>query len=185
MITWRAIALGIVVIFGSQSSNGQQRVPQNVVESLSKMFGDTISVSRRTVILLSEEQATVFERSKTRWATDTVDVYICSTTNGVRGYGFVDDVKGKTQLITYLVGILPGGTVQDVDVLAYREAYGGEITHASFRKQFQNKTVQDKLQPGKDIKNISGATISVRAITYGVKRILATFALITPRLQQR
>ena len=82
-----------------------------------------------------------------------------------------------------MAGLRPNGEVQDIDVLAYRESYGGEIGYESFRKQFRDKSVRDKLQPGRDIRNISGATISVRAITAGVKKILATYELLKARLR--
>lgn len=132
--------------------------------------------------LTLEEKKKIAEQTRFPWSTDSILVYVCSDTNHSLGYGFIDNVKGKTQLITYLVALKPGGEVQDVDVLAYRESYGGEIGYESFRKQFRNKTIRDKLQPGKDIKNISGATISVHAITNGIKRILATFEIIKPHL---
>ena len=91
--------------------------------------------------------------------------------------------RSKTQFITYLVAIDTSGAVKDVDVLVYRESYGGEIAYESFRKQFRSKTANDELKPGKDIKNISGATISVRAITQGVKKILTTFDVIRNKLR--
>ena len=111
-----------------------------------------------------------------------VRVFRCIARGKTVGYGFLDEVKGKTRLITYLVGVEPDGRVNDVDVLVYRESYGGEIGYETFRKQFRGKSSPDRLTPGKDIKNISGATISVRAITGGVKRILATFNVIRPGL---
>ena len=115
---------------------------------------------------------------------DSLEVLVCRTKGRIVGYGFIDDVKGKTQYITYLTALEPGGEVADIDVLVYRESYGGEIAYESFRKQFRRKTANDRLQPGRDIRNISGATISVRAITDGVKKILLTFDLLRSRLER-
>jgi hypothetical protein len=153
------------------------------LKSLVKMFGESIAMSTSTIRLSAQEIDSIAVRSKTRWPGDSVRIY---TVRGpgqiVVGYGFPDEVKGKTQLITYLVGVGPDGCVKDVDVLVYRESYGGEITYETFRKQFRQKSSSDNLRAGKNIKNISGATISVRAITDGVRRILATFEAIRPRL---
>lgn len=153
-----------------------------VIASLRKMFGDSVSVRRSVVLLTPEERSAVRALSASAWRSDSVEVFTCKAAGGVAGYGIPDNVMGKAQFITYLVGLTPAGVVRDVDVLAYREAYGGEIAYESFRKQFREKTAADRLQPGKDIKNISGATISVRAITLGVKRIVSTFERIRGRI---
>ncbi|MBI1807770.1 MAG: FMN-binding protein [Ignavibacteria bacterium] len=163
-------------------SRSQLSVDGKVFASLKKMFGDSTSITLITVKLTSEEKQQLFDRSRSRWTGDTITVYRCIIGKEVVGYGFIDNVKGKTQLITYLVGVRPTGNVQDIDVLAYRESYGGEIAYESFRKQFRQKTTLDKLQPGRDIKNISGATISVHAITDGVRKILTTFELTHDRI---
>ena len=109
---------------------------------------------------------------------DTITVYRCAVGSRLTGYGFLDDVKGKLQFITMLVGIAPDGKIRDVDILVYREAYGGEVTNDSFRKQFRGVTPDDDIHPGDMIRNISGATISARAVTFGVRRIAATFKLL-------
>ncbi len=166
------------------SNNVLAGVNEKVVHSLKKMFGDSVSVTLTKIILSTDEKKQIFDNAKTSWNKDTITTYVCkSTSKSIIGYGFTDDVKGKVQFITYLVGVKLSGEIVDVDILSYREAYGGEIMYESFRKQFINKTASDQLTPGKDIKNISGATISVRAITLGVKRILTTFELLHKRIQ--
>ena len=164
-------------------SQSQTSIDRMAVESLRKMFGDSVTIAPAVVNLTREEQQSIFERGRSRWTSDSIVIYRCFVGLDTVGYGFVDNVKGKTQFITYLVAVQAKGVVQDIDVLAYRESYGGEIAYESFRKQFRQKTAADKLQPGRDIKNISGATISVRAITDGVRKIIATFELVHLRLR--
>jgi Na+-transporting NADH:ubiquinone oxidoreductase subunit NqrC len=60
-----------------------------------------------------------------------------------------------------------------VDILQYRESYGGEIRSPSWLAQFVGKTNSSQLQVGSDIRNISGATLSSHHVTEGVKRIMA------------
>ena len=167
----------------AQIAIAQQSIDSKARQSLLRTFGDSASIATVLLHLSPEEQKLVAEKSRGRWMSDSVVVYVCRIGNYTAGYGMVDNVKGKTHLITYLVALSALGEVADIDVLAYRESYGGEVAYESFRKQFRHKTVQDKLQPGRDIKNISGATISVHAITDGVKRILAAFELIRLRLR--
>lgn len=99
------------------------------------------------------------------------------------GVLMVDQVVGKHELIDYAVAISPEGKVLQVEILEYREHYGGEIRHAKWREQFKGKVAASKLKLNDDIYNISGATISCRNVTDGVRRVLATFEVVVrPRL---
>ncbi len=60
-----------------------------------------------------------------------------------------------------------------MDILVYREPYGGEVAYEPWRRQFRGKTAADSLRVGREIRSISGATISVHAVTLGVRRLLA------------
>jgi Na+-translocating ferredoxin:NAD+ oxidoreductase RnfG subunit len=93
----------------------------------------------------------------------------------VLGLVVVDHVIGKHLYIDYAVALAPGGRVQRVDILAYRESYGGEIRSASWLAQFVGKTSGSALKVGSDIRNISGATLSCAHVTEGVKRIVAAY----------
>jgi len=93
----------------------------------------------------------------------------------VLGWLMVDQVIGKSELITYAVALDAGGAVKSIEILDYREAHGGEIRLAGWRKQFVGKTGADPLELNKDIKNISGATLSCRHVTEGVQRLLKVY----------
>jgi len=91
------------------------------------------------------------------------------------GWLMVDQVIGKTELITYAVAVDAHGAVKSVEILDYREAHGGEIRLAGWRQQFVGKNGADPLELNKDIKNISGATLSCRHVTEGVQRLLKVY----------
>ena len=74
----------------------------------------------------------------------------------------LDHVIGKHLYIDYAVSI-DGGRVHRVDILQYRESYGGEVRSPSWLAQFVGKTSASPLQVGSDIRNISGATLSSHA----------------------
>ena len=57
--------------------------------------------------------------------------------------------------------------MNDVAVMAYREAYGGEVRTPRFLRQYRGKSPGDPLRSGRDIKNIAGATLSVDAAEPG------------------
>ena len=89
------------------------------------------------------------------------------------GFAVVRAVKGKDQPITFLVATDPADRLRDVDILVYREPYGGEVAYEAWRRQFRGKSSDDQLEVGRDIRSISGATISVNAVTLGVRRALS------------
>jgi hypothetical protein len=107
---------------------------------------------------------------------DSAEVYRVSRDGALLGFAQVRNVKGKDQPITYLVATDSADALRDIDILVYREPRGGEVAYEPWRKQFRGKTTAAPLQVGKDIRNISGATISSNAVTRGVKQALADLA---------
>ncbi|EJU14621.1 FMN-binding domain protein [Sphingomonas sp. LH128] len=94
------------------------------------------------------------------------------------GWFIVDEVVGKHEFITYAVSLDGSGAVRDVEILDYREAYGGQVRDPRWRQQFVGKRSGQSLKLGGDIKNVSGATLSCNHITDGVRRVLATYAIV-------
>jgi hypothetical protein len=92
--------------------------------------------------------------------------------SGPLGWFFVDRVLGKSELITYAVALDTAGAVKSIEILDYRESHGSEVRLAAWRKQFVGKTAKDDVALDRDIKNISGATLSSRHVTEGVHRLL-------------
>jgi Na+-translocating ferredoxin:NAD+ oxidoreductase RnfG subunit len=89
------------------------------------------------------------------------------------GWTIVDEVIGKHEYISYAAAISPDGRVLGIEILSYRETHGGEVRQASWRENFVGKTLQDAFKLDVDIPNISGATLSCRNVTDGVRRLLA------------
>ena len=92
------------------------------------------------------------------------------------GYFYYDHVVGKHLLIDYTVAIGSDGRVRRVDILNYRESYGGEVHDASWLAQFVGKSNQNEVRVNADIRNISGATLSSTHLAEGVKKVLAYHA---------
>lgn len=88
------------------------------------------------------------------------------------GWFFVDQVIGKHELITYALGINLDGSIRQVQIIEYLEVYGSQVRYPNWRDQFVGKTVKSPLQLDSDIENISGATLSSRHLTDGIRRLL-------------
>ena len=94
------------------------------------------------------------------------------------GFFIVDEVVGKHEFIVYAIGINLDGSVKQIEIMDYRESYGYEIRNKDWRKQFVGTTADAPLKLDQDIKNISGATLSCRHVTDGVKRVLAMYEIV-------
>ncbi len=87
------------------------------------------------------------------------------------GYLYLDDALGKFDRFDYMVIFSPDLAILTVKVLVYREDYGGEIGSKRWLKQFTGKKDGRGIEYKKDIQGISGATISVRSISSGIKKL--------------
>jgi len=81
---------------------------------------------------------------------------------------WVLDELGKERPITIGV-VVDGDAIADVRILAYREPRGGEVRHPYFLDQFLGLTLQADGKLSGRVDGISGATLSVRAVT-GISR---------------
>jgi len=77
---------------------------------------------------------------------------------------WVLDEIGKDKPITTGF-VINNGRIERVRVLIFRESRGWEIRHAFFTDQFDKASLNKDGQLDRTIDNISGATLSVRAVT--------------------
>jgi hypothetical protein len=85
---------------------------------------------------------------------------------------WVLDHIGKEQPITMGV-LVEDGQILNIEVLAYRESRGGEIRHGFFRRQFDRATLKAGDRLDRSIDGITGATLSVNAMTKVARLALA------------
>lgn len=148
-----------------------------------------------TYLTVEQAQALMFPRETLRPAFRTMDATqfaAIAKTAGVApngrqirawqasggGWLIVDQVVGKHEFITFAVAIDPGGAIKSVEIMEYRESYGDQVRLPKWRAQFTGKRPGAVLKLDRDIRNISGATLSCRHVTEGVRRALATYALV-------
>jgi len=149
-----------------------------VEEALRVCFPKAEKVESVTLKLTSEEVKAVERDTKQKLKKNELKAWVAKPF----GVLMVDQVIGKHEFIDYAVAISTNGQVQQVEILEYREHYGGQIAQPKWREQFKGKTTRDPLKLGGDVYNIIGATLSCRHVTEGVKKLLATFELVRPRL---
>ena len=99
-----------------------------------------------------------------------LEIYAVSTSNQpTKAYLCLVEAPSKVDTFTFMIIYNLDLTIRHVEVLEYRENYGGEISSKRFLRQFQGKTGVEHLELGRDIDGISGATISVQSIIRGIR----------------
>lgn len=94
------------------------------------------------------------------------------------GYAYFGIAMGKVDSFDYLILFDTELIIANTKVLKYREDYGGEITSKRWLRQFNGKSSQTQLSYGENVAAISGATISVKAMTYSMNTVLKSIALL-------
>ena len=127
-----------------------------------------------TVTLTGDQKKAIAKASGVRVRDANVDAFRASG----GGWLIIDNVIGKHEFIDFALALKPDGSVKGVEILTYRETYGGEVRNPKWRAQFTGKTPAAPVKIDSDIKNISGATLSSVHITEGVRRLLHTWSLV-------
>lgn len=146
---------------------GSMRVYLTPEQARSKIFPKAARHEMATVPLARPEGRV---NQIDSFAADSLQLYIAYAEDGEqRGYSVVLNEIGKYRPITFMVGVTRDFRVKDVAVLVYRESRGGEIRRERFLRQYRGKRTSDPVRINRDIINITGATLSVRALNRGVR----------------
>jgi Na+-translocating ferredoxin:NAD+ oxidoreductase RnfG subunit len=127
------------------------------------------------VVYRPDQVAAIEELSGEKVMSRGEQVWKAQSDNQFLGFFLVDYVIGKHLVIDYAVALDLNGSVKQVEILEYRESYGGEVANPDWLAQFKGKTVHDPLDMERSIRNISGATLSSHHVTEGIKRVLAIY----------
>ena len=83
--------------------------------------------------------------------------------DGTTSAWILDEI-GKEEPITIGV-VISDNLIRDVKILTYRESRGWEVRHPFFTDQFKGLALKSNQRLSERIDGISGATLSVRAVT--------------------
>jgi hypothetical protein len=98
-------------------------------------------------------------------------------------FAIIDDQLGQHEPITFAVLLDAAVTVRRIEIMVYREAYGDGVRAEAFRAQFTGLGLDSPMRVGKEIRIVSGATISTRAIALGTRRATAIVQAYLERSQ--
>ena len=154
-------------------SNYQIVTHLSAQDALKKIFPRADEILETKISLDPDQAKKVEARVGHPLAQSDYTIYVGKQKGTMLGYAMVDEEIGKYRPITSMIGVSPQGKVLGVAIMVYRESRGGEVARRRFLAQYEGKTSCDPIRVRQDIIAISGATLSVNAVSAEVRKALA------------
>lgn len=167
---WLCISLGA-------ASLGRAQAPDRVEEILRRVYPQAEKVEKRFVYLTRDQQAEVEKLARVRPVPRLYRFYEVRQGATVVGYGVTDTHILRTHYETLLVVLDGDGRVRQVEVLAFEEPPDYRPSDKWLRR-FQGHPLDDRLWLGRDVPNITGATITATAVLRSVRTVLAVWQVV-------
>ncbi len=171
------ILLGIILMtWQITPAQAEENNRMSIEQAQALIFPSATQFIALPINLSDEQKGTISEASDLRVRFNEIPLWqAIDKTGKLLGVIITDKVIGKHEFITYAVGITSEAKATAPFILDYRESYGQQVERDEWRNQFISKTRHDTLKVGKDIDNISGATLSCVNISNGIRRLLVSY----------
>ncbi len=150
-------------------------------KTLSEVFPDA-KIEVKNIILSEEKKARAEKLSGLKIETRLVSIYIARKDNNVVGYAIIDTHTVRTMPETVLYVITPEGKIDIIEVLAFREPLE-YLPDERWLDIFKGKSLEkDKIRVRRDIPNVTGATLTSRAIADNARKVLAIWEVVADKI---
>ena len=141
-------------------------------EALKIAFPDADSFKIHRMIATKSQRAKLSEKLGVRLPSRFFKYYNVERKGELIGRAIAEEADGKYHPFGYLLSVDKDHQVRSVEILNYHEKYGFEVKQETFTKQFKGLDSSNMRKLAKEIRTISGATISCRSLIESVKRQL-------------
>jgi len=141
-------------------------------EALDLAFPDA-KTERQTLFLSLDQQREISQRSGHELSGALVTRFVASSLDGdVIGFAYVDTHVVRTLPETIMVIVDSTGAVKRVEVVSFREPLE-YMPREGWYRQYDGEKLNDDLALKRNIRPVTGATLTARATTEAVRRVLA------------
>jgi FMN-binding domain len=134
-------------------------------------------VERRTIYLTDEQVSLVQNAARSRLPSPVVTVFEARGRNGPAGRAVLDTFVVRTMQATMLTVIAPDGTLRMSILLGFSEP-PDYLPREGWLRMLEGRSLDDDLWPGRGVDAVTGATLTVQALTDATRRALALDALV-------
>lgn len=156
-------------------------VLQTVPQALSKVFSESGKIEKRNAYLTKDQIQAINANLeyKTDEKSTLVTYYVYFEKNQISAYAYIDVgiVRKETETLMIVVG--KDGSIRDIEVLQFSEPKD-YIPPGLWKKQFQGKSASELKNSKTAIVGITGATLTSKAVTKSVQKVLAIHQFIHP-----
>jgi hypothetical protein len=172
-----------IVLFTLVPLDGPAKTYLTLEQALALAFDQPSNIERHELKWSLAQQETMEKKLDEKISRKSIVVYTgIMKSEKSHGIAVFDSVIGKHELIDYMIFMGNDGKIRWIEILSYRESYGGQIRNRGWRDQFKGSSAAQLPEPHRDISNISGATLSCRHVTEGVKRLLVILSFFRKEL---
>lgn len=166
----RRAALALLLLLGG-SGAASSKVFLSVDEALRLAFPST-KVERRNAYLTPEQVRRAAELSGEEVKSALVTRYEARRDGQLLGTAYFDTHRVRTLPETLMIVVDPQGRVERIEVISFREPEE-YLPRGRWYEQFRGKALGPALQLKRDLRPVTGATLTARATTDAVRRVLA------------
>lgn len=129
------------------------------------------------VFLNKTEMEDIAKKSDSKLSTALIARYDASLNGKPVGRAYLDTHIVRTKKESLLIILHPDGKLRRVEIVAFLEP-PDYIPPERWYKQFEGKTIHDKIHLKQDIPAVTGATLTSKATTEAIRRVLAIDELL-------
>lgn len=165
--------LGLALLAAASAAAGP---PVTVEEALGLAFPGC-DLRRESVFLTEAQVAEVARESGEEGQRALVTRYAATRGGELVGWAYLDTHRVRTLPETLLVAVAPDGSVRRVEVVAFREPRE-YLPRRGWYEQLEGRRLDPELSLQKGVRPVTGATLTARAATAAVRRVLAAHAVL-------
>jgi len=147
-----------------------------VEEALALAFPGAIT-KRETLFLSDDQRSRAEKESGAEVSSSLATRFVATGEDGaVLGWAYLDTHRVRTLPETLMVVLGADGAVRRVEVVTFREPLE-YMPREGWYGQYEGQLLDDDLALKRDIRPVTGATLTARATTEAVRRVLAIHAV--------
>ena len=170
-------AAAAALAFASACAPAEAKVLLTQTQALDLAFGGAARAERRTAYLTEPQADAIREKAGTPPPSRIVVYYEGTAEPVAHVTAWFDTHLVRTLPESIMVVLDPSGKVRRVDILSFDEPED-YLPKPRWLEQFSGRPLDEDLSTKRGIRSVSGATLSSRAITDAVRRVLATRSVV-------
>ena len=148
----------------------------SVDEALKQAFPGC-EVARRTAFLTPEQVRRARDLAGAEVPSALVNYYAATRGGQPAGTAYFDTHRVRTLPETLMIVVDPQGKVGRIEVISFREPEE-YLPRGAWYEQFRGRALDPELQLKRGIRPVTGATLTARATTDAVRRVLALHRIL-------